>query len=46
MINTKNLKSILFFLCSNLLLAQDYYWTGEGQDQDFFNEKNWINPQY
>ena len=44
MINTKNLKSILFFLCSNLLLAQDYYWTGEGQDQDFFNEKNWINP--
>jgi hypothetical protein len=44
MINTKDLKYILFFLCSNLLLAQDYYWTGDGQDQDFFNEENWINP--
>lgn len=43
MINTKVLKYILF-LCSNLLLAQDYYWTGDGQDQDFFNEENWINP--
>lgn len=26
------------------MAAQDYYWTGNGQNQDFFNEENWINP--
>jgi len=44
MISTKYFIYILFFLSTNFLFAQDYYWTGNGEDQDFFNEENWINP--
>lgn len=29
------------FCCS--LAAQDYIWTGNGADTDFFNEENWVD---
>ena len=33
----------LFLIVSRVLLAQEYYWTGDGDGIDFFQEANWID---
>ena len=33
----------LFLIVSHVLLAQEYYWTGDGDGTDFFQEANWID---
>jgi len=40
-ISTKNFIFFIYFLSINFLFAQDYYWTGNGGNNDFFNESNW-----
>ena len=40
---TKHFSLWVLFLITNSLLSQDYYWTGNGGDDDFFNESNWFN---
>lgn len=39
------IRNYLFFLLlfTELLSAQDCYWTGNGGDADFFNEANWVH---
>lgn len=39
----KNFSFCVLFLITNTLFAQDYYWLGNGGDDDFFNESNWFN---
>ena len=34
----------MVFLIHNFVFAQDYYWTGNGGDDNFFNESNWSDP--
>ena len=34
----------MVFLINNFSFAQDYYWTGNGGDDNFFNESNWSDP--
>lgn len=41
-INKKNI-IYLIFIVSQILSAQDYYWTGNGDGTDFFQEANWID---
>ena len=33
----------LFLIVSRVLIAQEYYWTGDGDGIDFFQEANWID---
>ena len=41
--NTNFFLIFLFLTVTELLTAQDYHWTGDGDGIDFFQEANWVD---
>ena len=42
-ISSKKIIIYLIFIGTQMLTAQDYHWTGNGDGIDFFQEANWMD---